>query len=401
MSSRLTVRSSGALAAAAASLLVGIAGAPAASAATVSTTLNYTCRFPLMRPQPLQLKISADLPTSIPQNTPTGAFSIHATANVNDVAASGLRAVSSATLEGTAVADATITLADGTDLPLGVPTDIPKMTIPSSGAFTTDATGSTPSLKFQKTGTVKINVGDVVLTLTPRLADGTKTGLDTFETECKQDAGQNNLLAAITVTPTATPTPTPVPTATPSPTPTPTPSPTPVAPTPTPTGVNYGYNISGSATLKTLTKGSLPLNGSVAATLNLGTGAFSANISLNPSSANLVALGFLPVAAKVNIVPLTPATGTLAPPNLTANTTVRIKIPTVTVFGLQLAGGSNCQAKNPSAIKLTSPGFDALNGGLLTGTFTISNLTGCGFLNGIVSPLTAGSGNAIALNLTA
>ena len=101
MSSRLTVRSSGALAAAAASLLAGIAGAPAASAATVSTTLNYTCRFPLMRPQPLQLKISADLPTSIPQNTPTGAFSIHATANVNDVAASGLRAVSSATLEGT------------------------------------------------------------------------------------------------------------------------------------------------------------------------------------------------------------------------------------------------------------------------------------------------------------
>ena len=95
-------------------------------------------------------------------------------------------------------------------------------------------------------------------------------------------------------------------------------------------------------------------------------------------------------------------TGTLdANTGLTANITVRIKIPSVTLLGLQLAGGANCQAKNPSAIKLTSPGFDALEGGLLTGTFGISDLTGCGFLNGIVSPITAGSGNAIALNLTA
>jgi hypothetical protein len=36
-------------------------------------------------------------------------------------------------------------------------------------------------------------------------------------------------------------------------------------------------------------------------------------------------------------------------------------------------------------------------GGALVGTFAISDLTGCGALNGLVSAATAGTGNALAL----
>ncbi|MDO9355279.1 MAG: hypothetical protein Q7T55_16390, partial [Solirubrobacteraceae bacterium] len=79
----------------------------------------------------------------------------------------------------------------------------------------------------------------------------------------------------------------------------------------------------------------------------------------------------------------------------------RIKLPSVKTLGIELAGGANCQAKQISSINLKSTQAEFLptEGGPIAGTFSISALTGCGFLNNLVSPLTAGSGNAIALNL--
>ncbi|MDO9352784.1 MAG: hypothetical protein Q7T55_03765 [Solirubrobacteraceae bacterium] len=70
-------------------------------------------------------------------------------------------------------------------------------------------------------------------------------------------------------------------------------------------------------------------------------------------------------------------------------------------LGIELAGGANCQAKQISSINLrsTQEEFLPTEGGPIAGTFSISDLTGCGFLNNLVSPLTAGGGNAIALNL--
>ncbi|MEH3052757.1 MAG: IPT/TIG domain-containing protein [Patulibacter minatonensis] len=197
--------------------------------------------------------------------------------------------------------------------------------------------------------------------------------------------------------PTATPTPSAPPTATPTPTPT---ASVPATPTPT-AGVRYGYALAGSATLKTLTKGTLPLSGTVDAELKLSTGAFSATLGLNATQGNLTALGFLPVSAKVQLVPLVPATGTLTSAGLTASTQVRIKLPEIKALGIPLAGGANCQTKNPSQINLKSGAdFDPLEGGTLNGTFSISDLSGCGFLTGLVSPITSGSGNAISLKLT-
>ncbi len=214
-----------------------------------------------------------------------------------------------------------------------------------------------------------------------------------------------------TPVPTRTPTPTPVP-PTPTPVPTRTPTPTPVPPTPTPTPINcattveptqvdYKYTLAGSATLKTLVKGSLPLTGSINAKLGVPSGCFSADLLLNKTSGNLTALGFLPVNAQVVIVPTEKVTGRLTGGVLTANAKFRIKLPKVTLFGIELAGGANCQAKqvSSSVLKSTQATFFPLQGGPIAGTFSISDLANCGFLTGIVSPLTAGKGNAILLNL--
>ena len=85
-----------------------------------------------------------------------------------------------------------------------------------------------------------------------------------------------------------------------------------------------------------------------------------------------------------------------------ANAKVRIHIPSVTLLGIPLGGGGSCQTKQLSVINLQSTDavFYPTKGGPIAGSLAISDLTGCGFLNGIISPLTAGKGNAIALNLT-
>lgn len=352
------------------SALCGALGTSPASAVPVSITLNYTCSFPLLKPEPLSLKISSDIPANVAVGESTPAFKINAVAAVSAGAAYGLRAVDTASIEGTAPADAAVTFPSGLRLPIQVPTVIPKTSVPATGGFDTAATGETPPLAFPDAGNVVISVGDVLLKLTPRLADGQLTGLDSFETECKQVPGQNTTLATIAVGNTEQ-------------------------------IVKYGYSLAGTATIKTLTRGSVPLSGSINASLALQAGTFTGDLALNPATANLTALGFLPVVAKLAFVPSGPTTGTLKNGALVANSKIRIKLPQVTLFGLSLGGGSTCQTKNLSNIPLRSSlFFNPVEGGLLSGTFTISDLTGCGALTGILSPLTAGSSNAIALKLT-
>ncbi|MDO9353350.1 MAG: hypothetical protein Q7T55_06630 [Solirubrobacteraceae bacterium] len=165
---------------------------------------------------------------------------------------------------------------------------------------------------------------------------------------------------------------------------------------------DFAFDLAGTAALKTLTTGSLPLSGSIAAQLDRATGAFNGPLTLARSEAKLTTLGFLPVVAKVDLVAAENVTGSLREGTLEAVAKVRIKLPSVKVLGIELAGGANCQARQISSIALRSTGeaFLASAGGPIAGTFSISNLTGCGFLTNLVSPLTSGAGNAIALSLT-
>lgn len=165
---------------------------------------------------------------------------------------------------------------------------------------------------------------------------------------------------------------------------------------------NYSASLTGSATLKTLITGSLPLNGGINAVLKTIDGSISADLALNPSTGKLQALGFLPVTARVGFVPSGKTTGSLDTAGLLTTTTrLRIKLLDVKLFGaISIAGGNNCQTKSLSNIVLKSkPNFDPVAGGPISGTFAISDLNDCGLLTGIVSPLTAGGGNTINANL--
>ncbi|MEH3052807.1 MAG: IPT/TIG domain-containing protein [Patulibacter minatonensis] len=174
-----------------------------------------------------------------------------------------------------------------------------------------------------------------------------------------------------------------VPTATPTPTPTP--------------GVFLGPQwLRGSVTLKSVATGVVPLSGQLLNGRADADGAFTGDLTFAPSSANLVVLGFIPVKAQL-LIGAGQATGTFVGGRFDASLKTRIKLSTFKLLGIELVTGSTCQTKNLSAIPLRG----GLSGGIgsLAGTFAISDLTGCGALGGIVSPLTAGKSNAIALSV--
>ncbi len=162
------------------------------------------------------------------------------------------------------------------------------------------------------------------------------------------------------------------------------------------------FAVKGAVALKTLVKGSVPLAGTLkGVTPAAGTGAVSADLALDRATAQLTVLGLIPVTAQLAFVPTEKVTGTLAGTSLSLVAKMRIKIPRVSLFGIDIVSDANCQAKQVASVPLasTSP-FTLAAGGSLAGTFAISNLVGCGGLTGIVSPLTAGKGNAMMIALT-
>lgn len=156
----------------------------------------------------------------------------------------------------------------------------------------------------------------------------------------------------------------------------------------------------GTATIKTLVAGKVSLRGGLRVSAD-ASGAVSGDFALNPASARLTALGFLPVTAKLAFATSGSLTGSYTGDTLATNAKVRIKVVEAKLFGaIPLVAGSNCQTRQLTDLTLTSPGFSFQTGGTLTGKFAISDLNGCGVLNGLVSPATAGTGNTITLKAT-
>lgn len=348
------------------------AGADVAAAAPVSLTATYSCNFPLLDPQPVKVTISSDIPTAVGKGETTPAFDLRAVSEVPAEAARALRGLGARTIGGTASASASLTLPGGIDLPLKVPVALETTDIPASGGLTVVATGQTPPLTFSEAGVARIDVGDLVLTLSPRLVDGTLAGTNTFESECAQDPGQNRTLTTIQVGDGQT------------------------------GSVKRPYLIKGTSAINTLTKGPIALKGRLDTDLTPSTGAFAGDLALDRVRARLMALGIIPITADVQFVQTQPVTGTITGGGATATARFKIRVAKIYLFGsIPIAGGENCQTKSASVAALTSAGaFDPVTGGRLTGTYAISDLTGCGALNAFLSPLTKGGGNTLDLTLT-
>ncbi|MBW8482118.1 DUF6801 domain-containing protein [Actinomadura parmotrematis] len=353
--------------AAAALALPGLAalGGPAA-ADPVSLTLTYRCQFPLLGAQPVKVTIASDVPAAVDVGAALPPIVVDADAVVGAASVQGLHEVGATTLEGTASAAVTVAAPQG-DVKIKAPNAIARTDLPASGDTTVRAHGQTPSIRFTKAGTATIGLGDLVLTLTPRLADGTLTGLDTFESECVQDPGQDATLATVRIgggTPQ-----------------------------------HHDYDVKGTAAVKAA-GGALPVTGAAAADLDAA-GNFTAALTLASAKGTVKLLGFLPVDASVTPVPQGPATGTLKDGTLTGKASVLTRFTAFTLFGLPVGGGDTCQTAAPSDVALSSQGaFDPAAGGRVTGTFELAALTGCGALTGLLGSSVSGPGNTLDVQLT-
>jgi hypothetical protein len=414
---------------------VGIVGTGTASAVPVSLTLNYTCPFPLIGTQAMSIKFESDFPTSIKVGEQTPPIVVNTTTTVPPTATQGLSLVGAKTLDGNALASSTVE-APGITLPVQVPAPIPSTPVPASGTFDVLASGNAPALTFTTPGTAKVNIGNILLTLAPKTATGELTGLGEFEAPCTLVAGQNTQLATFEIvadTPSSPPPSSEPPTSEPPTSEPPTSEPPTSEPptsepptsepptsepptsepptsepptseppsSPPPGTVKYGYTLDGTTNIKKL-KANMPVSGGIDADLNLATGAFTADLALNPTSGSFKILGFLPSTADVAFAQQGKTTGTLANGVLTSNSKTIVKLTTVKIFGLGIAGGETCQTKEPADITLKSTDefFNPLAGGTIAGTYTLPALKDCGPLGGLVSVFMDGPGNTLTAKLT-
>ncbi|MQY04783.1 fibronectin type III domain-containing protein [Actinomadura macrotermitis] len=196
--------------AAAGGMVAGMLGAVAgpASADPVNLTLKYTCGFPLLGDETVVAKIKSDVPTTIPVNTATPKIVVDVVSTQTAKTYSALNIAGVATLEGSARADATVLAPQG-DVAVGVPVKLDKTALPPSDTpipFDMHGSGTAPSLKFSKAGHAKINVGALMLNITPRDSDGAEVTLDDpdydiHKVACKIQPGQNVTLAEFDITP--------------------------------------------------------------------------------------------------------------------------------------------------------------------------------------------------------
>jgi hypothetical protein len=383
-----------------------LVGAPgSAGAVPVSLTLNYSCTFPLIGAQPMTVQMNSDIPSEATVGVPTGEFVVNAVTTVNEAARNGMRIVGATTLEGTVKASASLA-APNLNLPLTVPITIPQQPIPATtGSFTVNANGKTPSLTFgaNNVGTATVKVSDLVLTITPKDANGQPTGLGTFDAPCTMDAGQNNTLATLqikggggTTVPTTTPTT--------SPTTTPTTSPT-TTPTTAPQPLEFKFNLNGTSFIKAA-NGNTALKGNITAKFDLASGTHTSDLVLDPTTGSFNILGFLPVTSNIEFEQVGKTTGTLKDGKLTSSSKMFVKLTNVLAFGiLPIGGGPDCKTTEPATIDLATPAgqiFNPLQGGKLVGEYTLPGLdaANCGGLGGIISIFMAGPGNTIDMDLT-
>jgi hypothetical protein len=167
------------------------------------------------------------------------------------------------------------------------------------------------------------------------------------------------------------------------------------------TVVNAKYAVTGTTFIAKLNTTVNLGSGNLAATVDLTTGASQSTLTLPPATVSVKEFGIIPVTATTEIIQNGTAAGTV---NFAANTiastaNVTLKITSLTVFGISLPVGNQCQT-TPFNISLSSgSGFTVSGGGPVSGSYTIPAFHNCG-LNTLLLNLTIpGSGNSLNLTL--
>jgi hypothetical protein len=176
----------------------------------------------------------------------------------------------------------------------------------------------------------------------------------------------------------------------------------PAAPTaPSDTTVSVSYPVTGSTYIKAI-KSTIALGpGTLSTTADLTTSTLTGTLTLPPATGSFKELGLVPVTATTEMIQDGTATGTV---NFTTNAvtttaTDTIKLTSLKVAGLPIPVGSSCET-SPATITVSSgAGFNVLNGGTLSGTYTIPPFAHCGLATLLINLTLPGPGNTISLTL--
>jgi len=162
------------------------------------------------------------------------------------------------------------------------------------------------------------------------------------------------------------------------------------------------YPVNGSTFLKAA-NATVPLGpGALRSRVNLTTGAVTASLNLPPATGSFKELGLIPVTATVAFIQDGPTTGKvdLSTGAVTTMSNITLQITNLTVAGLPVPVGPSCESATPASVALASqPGFSIVNGGTVSGTYTVPPFAGCGLITPVLNLTITGPGNTITLTL--
>jgi hypothetical protein len=177
---------------------------------------------------------------------------------------------------------------------------------------------------------------------------------------------------------------------------------TPAAASATDTTLTVRYPVNGSTFLKaanaTVTLGP----GTLRSKVNLTTGKVTASLNLPPATGSFTELGLVPVTATVAFVQNGPTTGTvnLSTGAVSTMSSITLQITSLSVSGLPVPVGPFCESATPASVALASqPGFSIVNGGTVSGTYTVPPFAHCGLVTPVLNLTVTGPGNTISLTL--
>ena len=176
----------------------------------------------------------------------------------------------------------------------------------------------------------------------------------------------------------------------------------PAAPTaPSDSTVSVSYPVTGSTFIKAI-GGAIDLGpGTLSTTADLTTSTLTGTLTLPPATGSFKELGLIPVTATTEMIKDGTATGTV---NFTTNAVTTTATDTIKLISLKVAGvpilvGPSCET-SPATISVSSQaGFNVLNGGTLSGTYTIPPFAHCGLATLLINLTLPGPGNTISLTL--
>jgi hypothetical protein len=170
---------------------------------------------------------------------------------------------------------------------------------------------------------------------------------------------------------------------------------------PSDTTVSVSYPVTGSTYIKAVGS-TIDLGpGTLSTTADLTTSTLTGTLTLPPATGSFKELGLVPVTATTEMIQDGTATGTVdfSTNAVTTTATDTIRLTSLNVGGLAIPVGPRCETSPATITVASQAGFNVLNGGTLSGTYTIPPFAHCGLATLLINLTLPGPGNTISLTL--